>query len=268
MPVTRRLLREEITYSSAKEKEVNILHRLSYPSQETRFFTLLNNRRSLIRAIVAHHLSLESPDACHVTDIDNRLHRRFNPGNADEKVRCEVGELMPGWKTTILIDQFRDCMALQCPQAKLRPNCFPKVTNLGIQFTHTENLPLLTRCIHFLRRHLLSMLGRPVPSRYVRNQSETSAGREFDIGCLLINYLEEAKGKILSNTWIEKQDDIKLRSNLYRDLSRIFLSLTSTPFPKVGSFVIDNNGFLRLTNGPLSLGVQELENEEIPSGMT
>ncbi|EEQ86121.1 uncharacterized protein BDCG_09390 [Blastomyces dermatitidis ER-3] len=286
MPGTRRLLREEITYSSAKDREVNILHRLSYPSQETQFFTLLNNGRSWIREIVAHHLNLSS-DACHVADVDNWLHGSFNvcipvtivnwkgklqpgervllrlplpyrvgetfrPGNADEKVRCEAGTY--AW------------LEDNCPDIPI-PRLYGFAMSTSETFTHTENLPPFTRCIHFLRRRLLSMLGHAVPSQYVRNQRRTFAGQELDIGYLLIEYVEEAKGKMLSHTWIEKQDDMKLRSNLYHDLSRIFLRLANTPLPKIGSFVIDNNGFLRLTNRPLSLGIQELENEEIPTGM-
>ena len=126
MPVTRRLLRQDITYSSAKNKEINILHCLGYPGKETQFFNLLNSRRTWISAIVAHHLNLDSPDACHVADVGDWLHgsfkvcipvtivgswkgkqqfgervllrlplpyrvgEAFRPGNADEKVRCEA----------------------------------------------------------------------------------------------------------------------------------------------------------------------------------
>ncbi|KKZ63773.1 hypothetical protein EMCG_01877 [[Emmonsia] crescens] len=287
MPATRRLLRKEITYSFAKNEEVNIIHRLSYPSQETRFFTLLNNRRRWIRETVAHHLNLESPDICHVADIDDWLHGSFNvcipvtivngngkhqpgervllrlplpyrvgenfrPGNADEKIRCEAGTY--AW------------LEENCPDIPI-PRLYGFAISTGETFTRADNLPLLTRCIYLLRHRLLSMLGRPAPSRYVRNQSETSGSREFDTGYLLIEYVEEAKGTMLSNTWFEKQDDAKLRSNFYRGLSRIFLSLARTPLPKIGSFVIDNNGFLRLTNRPLSIGIQDLENEEISTDM-
>jgi hypothetical protein len=38
MPVKRRLLSEEITYSQAKEKETNILHQLTYWSQRVKFY--------------------------------------------------------------------------------------------------------------------------------------------------------------------------------------------------------------------------------------
>jgi hypothetical protein len=38
MPNTRRLLRRQITYESAKNEEVNILHRLSYYDQQAKLF--------------------------------------------------------------------------------------------------------------------------------------------------------------------------------------------------------------------------------------
>lgn len=121
MPRTRQLLRGEITYTSAKEEEVNILHQLSYYDKQTRFFSYLNDHRDWIKNVVAHHLNLTSPDACHVSEVENWLHGSFNvcipvtvtirsaktvilrlplpyrigedfmPGNGDEKVRCEAG---------------------------------------------------------------------------------------------------------------------------------------------------------------------------------
>lgn len=81
-------------------------------------------------------------------------------------------------------------------------------------------------------------------------------------GYLLIEYIEEEQGEMLSNTWPEKHFDVRLRTNFFRDLSRIFLSITQIPLPKIDSFIIDHDGFLRLTNRPLSLEIQDLENEE------
>ena len=72
---------------------------------------------------------------------------------------------------------------------------------------------------------------------------------------------------MLSNTWTEGRHDSKLRSNLFNDLGRIFLSLSRTPLPRIGSLVIDNGGFLCLTNRPLVLEIQQLENERIPTDM-
>lgn len=125
MPITRRLLREEITYSTAKEREVNVLHQLTYYDQQLHFFDHLNSKRDWMKAVVAHHLGLGSPDACHVAETKDWLHGSFNvcvpvtihnwkrtqpgqrvllrfplpyrvgeafrPGNGDEKIRCEAG---------------------------------------------------------------------------------------------------------------------------------------------------------------------------------
>lgn len=43
MPQTRHLLREEITYSVAKDREVNVLHQLKYPEQQSQFFGFLED---------------------------------------------------------------------------------------------------------------------------------------------------------------------------------------------------------------------------------
>jgi hypothetical protein len=53
---------------------------------------------------------------------------------------------------------------------------------------------------------------------------------------------------MLSNTWLPMHHDDKLQTNFFRDLSRILLSITRIPLPQIGSFIIDNKGFLRLIN--------------------
>lgn len=37
--------------------------------------------------------------------------------------------------------------------------------------------------------------------------------------------------------------------------------------PRIGSFIIDHDGFLQLTNRPLPLEIQDLENERIPTSI-
>lgn len=126
MPRTRRLLREDITYSAAQTKEVNILHQLGYYDQQNQFFTRIRYKQSWIKTIITHHLGLSSSDSCHVADTKDWLHGSFNvcipvtiqnwgrkqqlgprvllqiplpyrvgesfrPGNCDEKVQCEAG---------------------------------------------------------------------------------------------------------------------------------------------------------------------------------
>lgn len=121
---TRRLLKEEITYSEAIDRDTNVLHQLGYPEEKDRFFLHLGQNRQQIKAIVAHHLGLKSPDVCHL-HANDAIHGSFNvciqvdvatqrgdsspkrsfmirfplpyrigeatrPGNADEKLLCEA----------------------------------------------------------------------------------------------------------------------------------------------------------------------------------
>lgn len=72
---------------------------------------------------------------------------------------------------------------------------------------------------------------------------------------------------MLSDTWTVNQHDIKLWKNLFYSLSRILLSVTRIPVPRVGSFIIDHRGYLVLANWALLIEIHQLENEEIPTGI-
>lgn len=126
MPKTLPLLRGDITYSFAKEEEVNILHRLGYPAQRAKFFNHVFKKRNWIEAIVAYHLNLGSSKLCRMDGLEKWHHGSFNlcvpvtvndcrwkqqpgkrlllrfplpyrvgdafrPGNGNEKIRCEAG---------------------------------------------------------------------------------------------------------------------------------------------------------------------------------
>ncbi|EEH32993.2 hypothetical protein PAAG_04046 [Paracoccidioides lutzii Pb01] len=289
MPRTRRLLREEITYSSAKGREVNILLRLGYYDQQTRFFNQLNDNRDWIKSVVAHHLGLgvRSVDSCRVAEVEDWFHGSFNvcvpvtieeetrkrkkqqrsrhvllrlplpyrigeafrPGNGDEKVRCEAGTY--AW------------LQENCPDVPI-PHMYGFAMSTGETFTRLEHLPFISRCFQSIRRRLLSWLRFPVPSYYIRHQG--GAHNAIGAGYLVIEYIEKTQGRMLSSTWFEKnQHDVKLRTNFFRDLSRILLSMSRIPLPQIGSFIIDDDGFLHLANRPLSVEIAELENDEIPT---
>lgn len=69
---------------------------------------------------------------------------------------------------------------------------------------------------------------------------------------------------MLSETWDAKKNDKDLRANLFKGLAQMLLEFAKTPVSRIGSFVIDNKGFLKLSNRPLIQEVQELENHHIP----
>ncbi|PWY91883.1 hypothetical protein BO94DRAFT_564583 [Aspergillus sclerotioniger CBS 115572] len=276
MPTSRPLLRGEITYSTAQKKEVNILHRLSYHDQRERFFAHVVERRDWIEAIVAHHLNLGSPNSCYMDDMENWHHGSFNicvPVTVNDWKRKE----QPGKRVLLRFplsyrvgDAFRpgngdEKICSNCPDVPI-PKLYGFATSTGQTFTRLQDLPTFTRWFQYVRRRLLSWLGRPVPTQFVCHQAagNISQNRVMGAGYLLIEYIEEEQGEMLSNTWPEKQLDAGLRTNFFRDLSRILLSITRIPLPKIGSFTIDPNGFLQLTNRPLSIGIHDLENDKIP----
>ena len=130
-----------------------------------------------------------------------------------------------------------------------------------MQFTAITRRPFVIRLIHSLRRLCLSWLGRPIPSDLFPHQ--TSLSYELG-GDILIEYIDETRGKILSNTWETDRMNEKLRNNLFRSLSQIILAMTRVHFPRIGSFIINDQGLIRLENRPLTLEIQDLENDGIP----
>ncbi|RHZ73316.1 hypothetical protein CDV55_105757 [Aspergillus turcosus] len=234
--------------------------------------------RTLIQALTARHLGVDAT-ACHVADEADWVHGSFNlcipvtitawrkhprkrviirfplpyrvgedfrPGNADEKLRCEAGAYT--W------------LQKYCPSVPI-PRLYGFGLSTGHSFTAIDTLPWMTRCLQYLRRLALAALGYPVPSRLVPQRRD---GLNLGVGYLLIEYIEEDQGAMLSNTWDERHHDTKLRTNFFRSLSRILLTIARVPVPRIGSFTIDDDGVLALNNRPLTLEVHELENENIP----
>lgn len=132
----------------------------------------------------------------------------------------------------------------------------------SLQFTHLDNMPFVTRAIQYIRRRVLKWLSYPTPSFYVPHRVEEASS--LGIGYILIEYIDPSRGKMLSDTWENGRHDRDLRTNLFRGLSRIMLALTRTPLQRIGSFIVDDTGHLRLGNRPLTLQMPILENERIP----
>lgn len=78
-----------------------------------------------------------------------------------------------------------------------------------------------------------------------------------------MDHLETADAQLLSETWGELRHNRDLRTNFFRDLSHIMLSLSQSPLPHIGSWTIDERGVLMLSNRPLAHHFHSLENEGI-----
>lgn len=76
----------------------------------------------------------------------------------------------------------------------------------------------------------------------------------------LLEYIGPETGEMLSKTWKTHLQDEDHRQRLFRDMSRIILSLARIPQPRIGSFEIHNDGTITLTNRPLHCSAVILEN--------
>jgi len=83
-----------------------------------------------------------------------------------------------------------------------------------------------------------------------------------------MEYIGTPEVQMLSETWDENCHYQDKRANLFRDLSRIMLSLSRAPLARIGSWTLDPDGFLRLSNRPLTLRLHQLENGGIPANIT
>lgn len=89
----------------------------------------------------------------------------------------------------------------------------------------------------------------------------SSGFADLDVGYLLIETI--TTGEMLSESWDEKHNDLRLQENLQRGLARIMLSLASLSLPRIGTFRLDGKGYLHLDNRPLSVQFAVQENEGV-----
>lgn len=107
------------------------------------------------------------------------------------------------------------------------------------------------------------ILGLPLPCRYIGYRRQHMS----EYGYLIMDYIDEPEVKLLSETWDVLPHHPDRTANLYRDLSRIMLSLSQHPMPQIGSWTIDHSGVLRFLNRPLTLRLHQLENARIPTNI-
>lgn len=124
---------------------------------------------------------------------------------------------------------------------------------IGIQFTVPENASFFARISWYIRAGLAGIFGTTL-APYVPHRRQ----HLLDLGYLIIEYVSE--GQMLSSSWEEHRSDPKRRANLFRGLSRIMLSLTDRPLPRIASWTIDDLGVLSLANRPLTLSLHQREN--------
>lgn len=120
--------------------------------------------------------------------------------------------------------------------------------------------PLYVRILRLLRRCLCTILGFPVPSRYVCHSSAHS----LNTGHLLLQRIEASDGEMLSTSWKEHIGDPVRRANLFKGLAHVTLSLARVPLPRIGSFTFRDDGTIALSNRPLTSTLAIMESYGTP----
>ncbi|KAL2869521.1 uncharacterized protein BJX67DRAFT_392056 [Aspergillus lucknowensis] len=235
MEETRPLLHGQITLQSAIEDDGNVLLELSYPENRIQFYTYLLLHRNEIESIVSFHLGLSGKQSCRLGEVKEWLSGSFNV--------C-IPVYVGNWKedTPRVLIRFPLPYKENCRSIPL-PHLWGFGFADGVSLTAIETAPLISRLMWRFRWFVSSFLRKPLACRY------------FPYGAML------------SETWDELRHDETRRNNLFRGLSRIILSTTQCRFDRVGSLTINNQGFIRLTNRPLALCLQHLENESIPTNI-
>ncbi|TAQ85261.1 hypothetical protein B7494_g6423 [Chlorociboria aeruginascens] len=273
--------RETATLEAVLELEENMIIKLNYPELRRNFFMWLKDHHEDIEEIVSYHLGLTGSESCRIGEMKEWMQGGFNvcipvhvdnwikhpgkrvlirfplpykigefphPGNADEKLRCEAATYI--W--------IRD----HCPDVPI-PYLWGFGFSGGQSFTQPGSSPLHTRLIWYLRRHISSLFGSTLPCRYISHRRPCL----WEYGYLVMDYIEDTDAKMLAETWDESRHSQDHRTNLFRDLSRIMLSLSQVPLPRIGSWTLDADGVVQLANRPLTLPLHQAENELIPTNI-
>ncbi|KAL9607871.1 MAG: hypothetical protein Q9167_007260 [Letrouitia subvulpina] len=239
---TLRTLRGEITLNAALEEEQDMLRRLSYWDKRIGFFVYLLDHTAEIEAVVSYHLCLSEKRSCRLAPLNDWVHGSFNiciPVHVNRRRNHPEMRLMIRFPLPYKLGEE------ECPgnaEEKLRCEA---ASYIWVQ----KNCPDI-----------------PIPRLRDFAFQDNQCG--LTPGYLLVDYIEEDEGVMLSETWEEKRQDKSRRANLFRGLSRIILSLDRIPLARIGSFTLDNTGVLSLTNRPLTLRLQDLENGGIPVDIT
>ncbi|KAE8397162.1 hypothetical protein BDV37DRAFT_289659 [Aspergillus pseudonomiae] len=274
------LLHGQISFSTALADDDNVLQELSYPERRLEFYIYLYQNRTVIESIVSYHMNLNKKQTCRVgevkewiagsfnvcipVDIDGQndnapkglsldflYHTRSGRFNTQEmQTRSFAARLQPlsGFGRTVLLYQYLNYGVL-----RLRKD----------HFTVIEQTPFFSRLKWYIHRVVSSVFGYPLRLPYLSRNCPVN----LTVGYLIMDHVGSTDTMMLSESWDKLRHDQKRSTNLFRGLSQIILSLAQSPFDRIGSLTIDNQGFIKHTNRPLTLRLHHLENESVPTNM-
>ncbi|RAH80324.1 hypothetical protein BO86DRAFT_410877 [Aspergillus japonicus CBS 114.51] len=244
-PAVLPLLRGSITLDEALDQEEDMLLELSFPTSRVKFFVSLYSRRHDTATLVAEHSLLSRCDQCFVGEVKEWIHGSFNVC-----IPVRVEGRAKGLPRRVMI---RFPLPYKVGEALNPDNVDEKLRCEPLPLSEYVSSSLMSRFLGY------GVLGSPVYTR-------THASHDENL-LLVMDSLDDPEVQMLSETWNELLHDGAKTTNLYRDMSRIMLPLSQLPLLRIGSWTIDTNGVLQLTNRPLTLRLHQLDNAGIPTNM-
>ncbi|KAL8652565.1 MAG: hypothetical protein Q9210_002609 [Variospora velana] len=237
--LTLKTIYGETTLEEALLEEHNMLHKLKYWQKREDLLRYLEDHINDIEATVSYLLALDKTKQCRVERVGLWRHGSFN--------KC-----IP-IRVTDRGGQQRERFIIRFPLPyKIGEDTFPGNADEKLRCEAATYIWIGQNCPDV-----------PIP----RLLGFSFDGMQLKYGFLLISYIERHDGVMLLETWEDQQHDKAKRTNLFRGLSQIMLSLSRIPLPRIGSFTLDDQGVISLTNRPLTLRLHELENEGVPTGI-
>ncbi|KAJ5630095.1 hypothetical protein N7528_003752 [Penicillium herquei] len=270
------------TFENAIVQEKNMFHEFDRQEAMDKLLTSFENDRREIEQTAAYHLRLSSSMTCKLAPSKEWLNGSFNvcmpvyvkepdgipepramirfampyelgepeyPGNVNEKLRCEAA-------TFIWIRE-------NCPDVPI-----PRLLGFGLvggqSFTTPENVPFIARTWWYFKRYISWLCRYPLPCNYVPHSRSTM----LESGYLVMTNIGSPEVRELMETWRHEHHNKEKRTNLFRGLSQVILSLSQIPLPRIGSWTLDSDGVLRLSNRPLTLRIHALESNGIPTNIS
>ncbi|RAK75906.1 uncharacterized protein BO72DRAFT_478467 [Aspergillus fijiensis CBS 313.89] len=256
------LLRGSITLDEALDQEEDMLLELSFPKSRMEFFVSLYSRRQDIAMLVADHLQSSRWEQCFVEEVKEWIHGSFNvciPVRIESRTKQSPKRVMIRFPLPYKVGEALNPGNLDIPIPRLWGFGFPG----GQTFSIPKHMSFMAKIFWYAKRCVSWLLDRPLPCPYISHRRQ----HILDHGYLVMDYIDEPGVQMLSETWNKLSHAGDRTTNLYRDLSRIMLSLSQLPLLRIGSWTIDTNGVLQLTNRPLTLRLHQLENAGIPTNV-
>ncbi|MCJ1476754.1 hypothetical protein MMC13_005423 [Lambiella insularis] len=236
---------EERKLESVLDDESDMLRRLTYVEKWAQFQREIEQNEEKILKLVAQHIGV---------DVGNcRLSEEWLRGGFNLCIPVVVRGSQHPYQRLI----FRVPLHFKLGEALIPGNVDEKIKTEAATYI-------------FMRKQcpdvpILELLGFGLTNGDIYSpEGKKQSESDFHMGYLLLPFV--ADGRLLSEVMVE-EDSPWRRENLYRSISQFMIHLAQVQHHHIGSPTLTEVGEIQITNRPLFLRLQWLENEDIETNI-